>query len=142
MNGRVYDASIARFISADPFIQSPDYLQSYNRYSYVLNNPLGYVDPSGYFSLSQELRNARDNIENVVENVGGMVINAVESVGNVVVNVVEEVGDFAEDNAELIGRFCAVYLDSIGCGGYCSATFLPIQLIGTEGIFRIYLLPH
>ena len=48
MNGRVYDPLIGRFMSADPFIQSPDNLQSYNRYSYVLNNPLCYTDPSGY----------------------------------------------------------------------------------------------
>jgi RHS repeat-associated protein len=49
MNGRVYDASLARFISADPFIQHPDNLASYNRYSYVYNTPLSATDPSGYF---------------------------------------------------------------------------------------------
>ncbi|WP_309386029.1 SpvB/TcaC N-terminal domain-containing protein [Cerasicoccus frondis] len=49
MNGRLYDAQVGRFISADPFIQFPSNLQSFNRYSYVLNNPLSYTDPSGYF---------------------------------------------------------------------------------------------
>ncbi len=49
MNGRVYDPEIGRFVSADPFIQTPWNLQSYNRYSYVLNNPLSMTDPSGYF---------------------------------------------------------------------------------------------
>jgi hypothetical protein len=49
MNGRVYDPTIARFLSADPHIQAPGNLQSYNRYSYVMNNPLRYTDPSGYF---------------------------------------------------------------------------------------------
>ncbi|WCN14253.1 hypothetical protein GV054_15260 [Marinomonas mediterranea] len=48
MNGRVYDPEIARFTSADPLIQKPTYLQSYNRYSYVWNNPLRYTDPSGF----------------------------------------------------------------------------------------------
>ena len=28
-------------------LQAPDYSQSHNRYSYVLNNPLKYIDPSG-----------------------------------------------------------------------------------------------
>ncbi len=51
MNGRIYDPLMGRFLSSDPFIQSPDNLQSYNRYSYVMNNPLYYTDPSGYFSL-------------------------------------------------------------------------------------------
>lgn len=48
MNGRVYDPELGRFISADPLIQFPYDPQSYNRYSYVLNNPLKYTDPSGY----------------------------------------------------------------------------------------------
>ncbi len=48
MNGRVYDAGVARFLSADPFIQDPYRSQSHNRYSYVWNNPLKYTDPSGY----------------------------------------------------------------------------------------------
>ncbi|WP_422360213.1 FG-GAP-like repeat-containing protein [Reichenbachiella sp.] len=50
MNGRVYDPVLGRFLSADPFTQFPDNLQSYNRYSYVLNNPLSLTDPSGYLS--------------------------------------------------------------------------------------------
>ena len=49
MNGRIYDPKIARFLQADPFIQSPTNTQSLNRYSYVLNNPLNATDPSGYF---------------------------------------------------------------------------------------------
>jgi len=49
MGGRIYDASIGRFLQADPFIQAPDNSQSLNRYSYVMNNPLSYTDPSGFF---------------------------------------------------------------------------------------------
>ncbi len=49
MNGRVYDPQLGRFLSADPFVQLPANSQSYNRYSYALNNPLKYTDPSGYF---------------------------------------------------------------------------------------------
>ena len=52
MNGRIYDPSLGRFMSPDPNIQDPANLQSYNRYNYVLNNPLLYSDPSGYFSWS------------------------------------------------------------------------------------------
>ena len=48
MNGRIYDPLIGRFMSADPQIQAPGNLQSYNRYSYVMNNPLIFTDPSGY----------------------------------------------------------------------------------------------
>lgn len=48
MNGRMYDPIIARFLSPDPFVQAPEDLQNYNRYSYCLNNPLKYTDPSGH----------------------------------------------------------------------------------------------
>ncbi|WP_037411009.1 toxin TcdB middle/N-terminal domain-containing protein, partial [Shewanella fidelis] len=43
MNGRIYDAEIGRFLQADPFIQQADNLQNYNRYAYVLNNPMSYT---------------------------------------------------------------------------------------------------
>jgi RHS repeat-associated protein len=49
MNGRVYDPVLGRFLSPDPNVQFVADLQSYNRYSYVLNNPLAYTDPTGYF---------------------------------------------------------------------------------------------
>ncbi|MCK5137880.1 MAG: hypothetical protein KAR19_18990, partial [Bacteroidales bacterium] len=48
MNGRVYDPILGRFLSPDPFVQLPGYANSFNRYAYVLNNPLKYTDPSGY----------------------------------------------------------------------------------------------
>ena len=48
MNGRIYDPVLARFLSPDPLVSNPYFSQSYNRYSYVLNNPLGMTDPSGY----------------------------------------------------------------------------------------------
>lgn len=56
MNGRLYDPLIARFVSADPFVQDPDNLQSYGRYAYVGNDPLTFVDPSGYFKLKKLIR--------------------------------------------------------------------------------------
>src|SRR5690606_31734198 len=49
MKGRIYDPTLGRFLQADPFVQEPKNSQNYNRYSYVLNNPMSYTDPSGYF---------------------------------------------------------------------------------------------
>jgi len=48
MNGRAYDPLVGQFLSPDPFVQSATSTQSYNRYSYCWNNPLKFVDPSGY----------------------------------------------------------------------------------------------
>lgn len=47
MNGRLYDPVLGRFFSPDNYVQLPNFTQSYNRYSYCLNNPLKYTDPSG-----------------------------------------------------------------------------------------------
>lgn len=62
MNGRIFDPVMARFMSADPFVQAAGNLQSYNRYSYVMNNPLGYTDPSGFF-----FRQIREAIGNLLD---------------------------------------------------------------------------
>lgn len=48
MNGRMYDPMLGRFLAVDPFIQDPSASQSFNGYSYCFNNPLKYIDPSGY----------------------------------------------------------------------------------------------
>ena len=47
MNHRVYDSSIGRFLSPDNYVQLPENSQSFNRYSYCINNPLKYTDPTG-----------------------------------------------------------------------------------------------
>ena len=47
MNARLYDPVLGRFLSPDPVIQIPEFTQSYNGYSYALNNPLSYKDPNG-----------------------------------------------------------------------------------------------
>ena len=49
MNHRVYDSSIGRFLSPDNYVQLPENSQSFNRYSYCINNPLKYTDPTGQF---------------------------------------------------------------------------------------------
>jgi hypothetical protein len=52
MVGRVQDAIIGRFLSADSTIPDPADPESYNRYSYTVNNPLTYTDPSGFAPCS------------------------------------------------------------------------------------------
>lgn len=47
MNGRLYDPVLGCFLSPDNYVQMPGNSQNFNRYSYCLNNPLKYTDPSG-----------------------------------------------------------------------------------------------
>jgi RHS repeat-associated protein len=51
MNGRVYDYRMGRFLSVDPIISNPANSQSINPYSYIGNNPLSGVDPTGYVCI-------------------------------------------------------------------------------------------
>ncbi len=89
MRGRVYDPKIGRFLSADPHIQFAGNLQSYNRYSYVLNNPLAYNDPSGYFlsSLFKSLKKLFKKLVAVIKKV---------------INVVKKVVKFIKENIKVI----------------------------------------
>ncbi|MDC0747778.1 FG-GAP-like repeat-containing protein [Polyangium mundeleinium] len=48
MRGRVYDPTFGRFLTMDPIVSRPLDGQNWNPYAYVLNNPLAYVDPSGF----------------------------------------------------------------------------------------------
>ena len=45
---RWYDPVLGRFVQADTIVPSPGKPQDFNRYSYVLNNPLKYTDPTGH----------------------------------------------------------------------------------------------
>ncbi|GAB4183111.1 MAG: hypothetical protein Tsb002_05160 [Wenzhouxiangellaceae bacterium] len=48
MNGRAYDYNLGRFLSVDPFVNDTANSQSLNPYSYISNNPMSGVDPTGY----------------------------------------------------------------------------------------------
>lgn len=47
MNGRLYDPKVGQMLSPDNNVGDAFSTQHYNRYSYVWNNPLKYIDPSG-----------------------------------------------------------------------------------------------
>lgn len=55
MNARLYDPALGRFLSPDPYVQLIDFTQNYNRYSYCLNNPLRYTDPSGELFIIDDI---------------------------------------------------------------------------------------
>lgn len=51
MNGRMYDPVMSSFLSVDQYVQTPENAQGLNRYAYCSNNPLKYVDPSGWLKV-------------------------------------------------------------------------------------------
>ena len=77
MNGRVYDPYTSQFLSPDPFIQDPANPQNYNRYSYVLNNPLKFTDQSGYNYMIDGMEVSERAFFRFIENLSGNI----ESIG-------------------------------------------------------------
>ena len=51
---RYYDAALGRFVQADTIVPNPGNPQDLNRYAYVRNNPLRYVDPTGYTGVGYD----------------------------------------------------------------------------------------
>ena len=50
-HARFYDGLLGRFVQPDSIMSQPSNPQSWNRFSYVLNDPVRYNDPSGYYCL-------------------------------------------------------------------------------------------
>lgn len=67
MNARLYDPLLGRFLSPDPYVQAPEHSQSFNRYSYCMNNPLIYKDENGEFFLWTFVTTITDAVANVIK---------------------------------------------------------------------------
>jgi len=109
MNGRVYDPDLGRFVSADPFIQFPYYSQSLNRYSYVLNNPLSFIDPTGFRTVFDR---AGDGLRGIADGAG----------------------DFIRDNSTELGALIKIgvgiglIVGEYACGSACGGVLMSAGL--------------
>jgi RHS repeat-associated protein len=48
MYARYYDPALGRWIQPDSIVPRPSNPQEFNRYSWVINNPIKYIDPDGH----------------------------------------------------------------------------------------------
>jgi RHS repeat-associated protein len=101
---RYYDPAIGRFIQADT--HSPDVYnpQGLNRYSYVLNNPFRYVDPTGH-SWWDSVKNAVKGA--VLGDFAGEDLGIAGMVGQVAIGlsplgVLADIRDFAAAGVKVI----------------------------------------
>jgi RHS repeat-associated protein len=70
---RYYNSDLKRFTQPDPFIQDIYNPQSLNRYTYALNNPLKYTDPTGHVSITNIFNSVAKAVNSVVKAVSGAV---------------------------------------------------------------------
>jgi RHS repeat-associated protein len=61
LNGRIEDSITGRFLSPDPRGTIRGNTQSWNRYSYVNNNPLTFIDPTGFNRCIHDPRCSSNN---------------------------------------------------------------------------------
>lgn len=68
MLARFYSANTTRFLSVDPLPDSSDPMspQSWNRYAYVLNNPMVFIDPTGLCTVDPESGPGGDCVTGIV----------------------------------------------------------------------------
>lgn len=148
MNGRIYDATIGRFLSADPHIQEATMSQSYNRYSYVLNNPMKYSDPSGYFfkKLFKGIKKLVKGVVKVVKKVvkvlkpyvgiivGGLITTFCQVCGSVVLKAA--IAGFAAGAASAAANGGNILQGAI-MGGLSGAIFGGIGISGLGNTARV-----
>jgi RHS repeat-associated protein len=116
---RYYDAAIGRFLSPDSIVPDPANPQSLNRYSYCLNNPLRYIDPSGHSPVDEIYRRiyegggggggSGDDGDSNGGGGGGLIIS------------IEEDGEFSDvlTNIQHIGNKGLLLSDVIGSTDKC-----------------------
>lgn len=117
MNGRLYDAKVRRFLSPDNYIQDPSNTQNFNRYGYVLNNPLKYTDPSG-----------EEGITVGAILIGAAVAALTYTITALTADVPFTVGGLIKSAA--IGAFCSVMTFGIGDAA------IAFQQLGSRIVFQ------
>jgi RHS repeat-associated protein len=73
MKGRILDPRLARFLTTDPIVARPGFSQSWNPYSYVLNSPLKYVDPTGFEPDPELVKIYGPGVEDTIEVIGARI---------------------------------------------------------------------
>lgn len=119
MNARYYRSYIYRMLTPDVIVPDAANPQSYNRYTYGLNNPVRYFDPTGHYTCTSNIEGYSD--EECHEDIDDL-LNALETEG----------GDLG---AELVSHFH--FLDNGGCvnalwrGPSCATDSIQIVIDGS-----------
>jgi RHS repeat-associated protein len=111
---RYYDVNIGRFISPDSIVPDPYNPQSLNRYSYCLNKPLRFIDPSGHSPTDEIYRRIWEGGGGGGGGEGG------DGGGGLIISI-EEDGEFSDvlTNIQHIGNKGVLLSDVFGSTDKC-----------------------
>lgn len=100
MHARYYDPNLGRFLSVDPEFDLEKMLgnpQMWNRYTYVTDNPLRYVDPTGRASKEKKDKELAEAAKAAVKEAGE---NATPlEIANL---LIQKLGDFRASGADIV----------------------------------------
>jgi len=121
MGGRLYDPVLGRFLSADPTVQAPNDPQDLNRYSYCVNNPLRFTDPSGFGIF--------DWVSDIISDICDIISDVVNVICDVICDVVRTVCDVVSSicSSKFIGTILELAVAAIATA--CSAGTLTMAYI-------------
>jgi len=121
MDGRLYDPVLGRFLSADPTVQAPNDPQDLNRYSYCVNNPLRFTDPSGFGIF--------DWVSDIISDICDIISDVVNVICDVICDVVRTVCDVVSSicSSKFIGTILELAVAAIATA--CSAGTLTMAYI-------------
>ena len=105
---RYYNAAIGRFVSIDPWGGDLSDPQSLNKYAYVSNNPVKYVDPSGeewqwydYVNAGMATYGFANGVKNRMDQLKNAVLNPVDTVVSAYNGFIDNASylyDYAQDH--------------------------------------------
>ena len=133
-NARYYDARLARFISADTIVPGAFDPQALNRYSYALNNPLRYTDPTGHETIDVQMTITYTDSSGVQHTGSSAVVSIpiVDSGPIAQPSIVERppVESAQTDTGITVGNVAT----GVGEPGLASPLFDPIDFVGPGGL--------
>jgi hypothetical protein len=121
----VYDYSLGRLLSVDPIISNPANSQSINPYSYIGNNPLSGVDPTGYQvgNLTQSTENQDGGDQATRKDILSKINDARKSGAITDKTSVADAGKII--GADIVGAFQDVFARIVGGNGGGTTTAKP-----------------
>lgn len=131
---RYYAAGLGRFVSIDPWEGDFTNPQTLNKYAYVVNNPLKYVDPSGeVFETAWDLANVGYDLGRGLFNVGELIGDGINYATGVLTGN-EDLQQMARSSAqENLGDLGEVAID---VAADAAATMIPFVPAGTTKAVR------